>query len=422
MAGTVAAETKSKKIWGLHPNVFFLGLTSLLTDISSEMTFTLVPLFLANVLGTKTAIIGLIGGLSDSTEAVLKIFSGRLSDKLHRPKLLTVCGYSLATIAKPFMYLATSWGAITAIRLTDRVGKGIRVAPRDALIADSSQAEERGRSFGLRQAMDTTGAVLGLALAAVIIYAVQGGGLQLSWESYRWLVLGGIIPAVLAVVVLLIFVQEKERGHSPTPIKSGQERVLPSRSQAPFDTRFKLFLVIIAIFTLGKFSDFFIILRAQHLNVPLIQVVMMLALFNITYALTALPMGILSDKVGRKRLIILGWSIYAIIYLGFALASNIWQIWLLFAGYGLYYGAFEGVGKAFVADLVPEERRGTAYGLYNGVTSLALLPASLIAGWLWGASNPATPFYFGAVVAFLAMFGIMMLVKEPSHPVGTGYG
>lgn len=408
MAETVAAVPERKKIWGVHPNVFFLGLTSLLTDMSSEMIFTLLPLFLSNVLGASTAIIGLIGGLSDSTEAVLRIFSGWLSDKIQRPKLLTVIGYGLATVAKPFMFLASSWAAVTAIRMTDRVGKGIRNSPRDALLADSTSAHKMGHGFGLRQAMDTTGAVLGLSLAALIIYRVQGDGPLLTRASYHWLVLGGIIPAVLAVVVLQIFVQEKRKGDLPGACR--QESACP---KIPFSMRFKIFLAIIGFFTLGKFSDFFVILRAQNIDVSLIQVIMMLVLFNITYALSALPMGILSDKVGRKRLIILGWSIYALIYLGFALASNTWHIWLLFAGYGLYFGAFEGVGKAFVADLAPEDRRGMAYGLYNGVTSLALLPASLIAGWLWDAVNPAAPFYFGAGITFVAMLGIVFLVKEP---------
>lgn len=409
MAETVTAVPERKKIWGVHPNVFFLGLTSLLTDMSSEMIFTLLPLFLSNVLGASTAIIGLIGGLSDSTEAVLRIFSGWLSDKIHRPKLLTVIGYSLATVAKPFMFLASNWAAVTAIRMTDRVGKGIRNSPRDALLADSTSARKMGHGFGLRQAMDTTGAVLGLSLAALIIYRVQGDGPLLTRASYHWLVLGGIIPAVMAVVVLQIFVQEKKQKKT----QDGETSISPSRPQSPFSLKFKIFLAIIAVFTLGRFSDFFVILRAQNIDVSLIQVVMMLVLFNITYALSALPMGILSDKVGRKRLIILGWSIYALIYLGFALASNTWQIWLLFAGYGLYFGAFEGVGKAFVADLAPEDRRGTAYGLYNGVSSFALLPASLIAGWLWDVINPSAPFYFGAGIAFVAMLGIVFLVKEP---------
>ncbi|MDO8578163.1 MAG: MFS transporter, partial [Dehalococcoidales bacterium] len=309
MAETQLTETERRKIWGVHPNVFFLGLTSLLTDTSSEMIFTLLPLFLANVLAAPTAIIGLVGGLSDSTEAIFKIFSGRVSDKIHRPKLLTAMGYSLATVVKPLMLVAGSWGIVTAVRMGDRVGKGVRESPRDALLADSIHAAERGRSFGLRQAMDTTGAVLGLTLSAIIIYAVEGDATQITLKSYHWLIIGGIIPAVLAVAVVLIFVRETRR--SSNDGKHGS----PSPQTTPFDLRFKIFLAILAVFTLGNFSDFFVILRAQHLDIPLIQVVGMLVLFNIVYALTAWPAGILSDRVGRKRLIILGWSIYALIYL-----------------------------------------------------------------------------------------------------------
>ncbi len=410
MSETQLAETEQRKVLGVHPNVFFLGLTSLFTDMSSEMMFTLLPLFLANVLGAGTTVIGLVGGLSDSTEALFKIFSGRLSDKIHRPKLLTALGYSIATIAKPFMFLASNWDAGTIIRMSDPVGKGVRESPRDALLADSINASERGRSFGLRQAMDTFGAVLGLTGAAVIIYLVQGSSaMRLNLQSYRWMISGAIIPAVLAVLVILIFVHETKRKKTSAAAAAEAGRSL----KTPFDKRFKIYLAVIAVFTLGNSSDFFVILRAQDLQVPLVQVVGMLILFNIVYALTALPMGILSDKVGRKRLIILGWSIYALIYLGFALAANVWQTWLLFAGYGIYYGAFAGVGKAFVADLGPAERRGTAYGYYNGVTSLFLLPASLIAGWLWSLISPDAPFFFGTVFAVLATLGIIFLVREP---------
>ncbi len=408
MTEPLNADTGGKKTWGLNPNVFFLGIVSLLTDVSSEMIFTLVPLFLSNVLGAASTVIGLVGGLSDSTEAIFKIFSGWFSDKIGRHKLLAVLGYSISTVAKPFMYLATSWGAVTGIRLGDRVGKGIRTSPRDALIAESVSARERGRGFGLHRAMDTSGAVLGLAIAAIIIYLIQGGGIQLSLKSYQWLVLVGIIPAVLAVVVLLIFVREKK--HSPGDSSQGG---LPLAGvKGGFDVRLKVFLAIMAVFTLGNSSDFFVILRAQNLGAPLIQVVMMLVLFNVTYAVTALPLGILSDRLGRRRVITLGWFVYALVYLGLALASSIWQVWLLFACYGIYYGMVEGVARAFVADLVTEEKRGTAYGLYHGVVGLALLPASLIAGWLWDAVNPAAPFYFGAGLAFLAMLGIMTLIKE----------
>ncbi|MBA7467723.1 hypothetical protein ES707_02944 [subsurface metagenome] len=404
------ADTSGKRIWGLNPNVFFLGIVSLLTDVSSEMIFTLVPLFLANVLKAPFTIIGLIGGLSESVDAIFRIFSGWISDKVGKRKPLAVLGYSISTIAKPFMYLATSWGAVLGVRFSDRVGKGFRSSSRDALIADSVSAEERGKGFGLHRAMDTLGAVLGLAIAAIIIYLVQGGGWQLSLRTYQWIVLVGVAPAVLAVLVLLIFVHEKRRNLSPA--SSSRLGLNLSGLTTGFDARFKVFLGLMAIFTLGNSSDFFIILRAQNLEVSLIQVVLMLVLLNVIEAAVSLPAGLLSDRLGRKRVITLGWFIYALVYLGFALASSPWQIWLLFAGYGIYYGVVEGVARAFVADLVIEEKRGTAYGLYHGVVGITLLPASLLAGWLWQTFSPAAPFYLGAGLAFLAMLGMMALIRE----------
>lgn len=410
MTEVVNVDSSRKRIWGLNPNVFFLGIVSLLTDISSEMIFTLVPLFLCNVLGATTTVVGLVGGLSESTDAIFRIFSGWLSDKIRKRKMLAVWGYSISTVAKPFMYLAGSWGAVLGIRFGDRVGKGVRSSSRDALIADSVGAGERGRGFGLHRAMDTSGAVLGLAIAAIIIYLVQGGGFELALKTYQWMVLVGVVPAVLAVLVLLTFVRERKAESSLAD--GAQSGLSLSGLRAGFDTRFKLFLVIMAVFTLGNSSDFFVILRAQNLEAPLIQVVMMLVLFNATYALTSLPMGMLSDRLGRRRVISAGWFVYAVVYLGFALASSVWHVWLLFACYGIYYGVVEGVARAFVADLVPAEKRGTAYGLYHGVVGLTLLPASLLAGWLWSAISPAAPFYLGAGLAFLAMLGIMALIKE----------
>ena len=409
MKPSIKTYSKQGRIFGLNPNVFFLGMVSLLTDVSSEMIFTLVPLFLSNVLRAPFLAIGLIGGLSESIDAIFRIFSGWFSDKVGKRKPLAVLGYSISTIAKPFMYLAASWGSVLAIRFSDRVGKGIRASPRDALVADSVSAEERGKGFGLHRAMDTFGAVLGLAIAAVIIYLVQGGGLQLNLETYQWLVLVGVVPAVLAILVLVAFVRERERKPSPGSSHGG---LTLNRFPGGFDTRFKVFLAIMAVFTLGNSSDFFVILRAQNLEAPLIHVVLMLVLFNATYMATSLPAGMLSDRLGRRLVITMGWFIYALVYLGFALTTDLWQVWLLFAAYGVYYGVVEGVARAFVADLVVEEKRGTAYGLYHGVVGLTLLPASLIAGWLWQAFSPAAPFFFGAALAFLAMLGSMALVRE----------
>jgi MFS family permease len=404
------SRSEQKKVFGLSPNIFFLGLVSLMTDISSEMIFTLIPLFLSNVLGAATTIIGFIGGLSESTDAIFRIVSGWVSDRIGRRKPLALMGYGISTLAKPFMYLASSWGAVLAIRFSDRLGKGIRSSPRDALVADSVSVEKRGRGFGLHRAMDTFGAALGLAIAAVIIYQVQGGGLELGLETYQWLVLVGIVPAVLAVLVLFFFVGEGKR--KPSATVTSQKSLGWRGLISGFDIRFKLFLAVMAVFTLGNSSDFFVILRAQNLEAPLVQVTLMLVLFNVTYAAVSWPAGRLSDKLGRRRIITIGWAIYALVYLGFAVSNSLWQIWLLFAAYGVYYGIVEGVARAFVADLVPAEKRGTAYGLFHGVVGLTLLPASLIAGWLWDTVNPAAPFYFGAGLAFLAMLGLMGLVRE----------
>jgi len=411
MPAPVAKKASPRNIWGFHPNVFFLGLVSLLTDVSSEMIFTLVPLFVKNVLGGGGIIVGLIGGLSESFDAILRIFSGRISDHFRKRKILAIIGYGFSTLVKPFMLFATAWGGVLGVRFGDRVGKGIRSSPRDALIADSVSAETRGKGFGIHRAMDSSGAVLGLAAAAIIIYALQGSGPLLTNDTYRWLVIVGIVPAVLAVIILIGFVREKALPSSaPTKTVSAA----PAVKKQEFSGQFKLFLLIMGIFTLGNSSDFFIVLRAQNLKVDVLEITLMLVLFNLTYALISIPAGMLSDKFGRRKVIIIGWMVYALVYLGFALATSVWSIWVLFAAYGIYYGIVEGVAKAYVADLVPAERRGTAYGYYQGVVGLMLLPASVLAGWLWDLNpdNPAAPFYLGAGLAFLAMLGFLLLLKE----------
>jgi len=400
-----------RRIFRLHPNVFFLGLVSLLTDVSSEMIFTLVPLFLRNVLGSPTTVVGLVGGVSESADALFRIASGWISDRIGRRKLLAVLGYGISTLVKPFMYPASNWGAVLAIRFGDRIGKGVRSSSRDALIADSVSARERGRGFGLHRAMDTAGAVIGLAVAALIVYLVQGDGYELTHQTYRWMVIIGSIPAAVAVLVLVTLVHERRRRSLSRPSQMGETAPVGGLS-----TRFKVFLGITAVFTLGNSSDFFVILRAQDIQAPLVQVAMMLVLHNATYALSAVPMGMLSDRLGRQRVIIIGWTLYALVYVGFALASAVWHVWVLFAAYGVYYGVVEGVARAFVADLVRAEQRGTAYGLYHGVVGLSLLPASVLAGWVWDTISPAAPFYLGAGLAFVAMVALLTLIREHPRP------
>ena len=392
------------KAFGVSRNVFFLGWVSFLTDVSSEMVFNLMPLFLFNVLGAGTAIIGVIEGLGDSAATMLKIASGWLSDRLGRRKGLTTLGYALSTVAKPFLYIANVWSAVLAVRLADRAGKGIRTSPRDALVADSTSAEEMGRGFGFHRAMDTFGAVAGIAGAVAIVFLIQRGEWLLSRDTFQMAVIIGIIPAVLAVLLLIFFVHERRA------LRPLREKASTAAGKG-FDKRFKIFLGIIVLFTLGNSATAFLILRAQDIGFSVVHILLMLVLFNLVYASISYPSGILSDRLGRRRLIIVGWSIYALTYLGFALASAAWHVILLFASYGLYYGAAEGVTRAFVADMVPEERRGAAYGLYHGAVGFALLPASVIAGVLWQAISPEATFYFGAAMAGTAMLGFALLIR-----------
>ena len=410
------AVMERKKVFGLNPNVFFLGMVSLLTDVSSEMIFTLLPLFLANVLGTTTVVIGFIEGVAESTASLLKVVSGWISDKLGKRKFLAIVGYGISTVAKPFMYIATTWGLVFGVRFADRLGKGVRTAPRDALVADSVAPEERGKGFGIHRAMDTSGAALGLVIAAAVVFLLQRGSLELARGTYQWLVLVGIVPAVLALF-MFAFVRESSRGPGSQASSISTESQLYSEkvsvgARAGFDNRFKFFLGIMFLFSLGNSSDAFLILRAQDLGNSTLYILIMLVLFNVTYAAIATPAGVISDKLGRRKVLILGWGVYVLVYLGFAAASTSLQVWLLFVLYGLYYGLAEGVARAFVADLVPEDRRGTAYGLFHGVVGIALFPASVIAGWLWQTINPATPFYFGAGLASLAMLGLVVLIRE----------
>lgn len=391
---------KNSLLKNLPRNVWVVTATSFLTDISSEMIVNLVPLFLSNVLGARTSVIGLIEGLAETTASLMKLYSGWLSDKLGKRKWLTVFGYGLSTVAKPFLYFASAWGWVLGVRFADRMGKGIRTAPRDALVAGSVDNKQRGLAFGLHRAGDTAGAFLGLLLAAVILWLTQSGSAALTRGAFQVIVLVSIIPAVLAVIVLAVGAREI--------VPAGPGSRVPRFSLHGLDGRFKWFLLAVVLFTLGNSSDAFIVLRGQERGLTVLQVMGMLMTFNFIYASLAGPLGALSDKVGRRKLIIGGWLAYGLVYLGFALSQTGWQVWALYALYGLYYAAVEGTAKALVADLVPDEKRGTAYGLYNAAIGLTALPASLIAGllwqglWTWPGLGAAAPFFFGAGMALLA--------------------
>ncbi len=385
----------------LPRNVWVLSLASFLRDVASEMLVHLVPLFLANVLGVRISIIGVIEGIAETTASLVKIYSGWLSDKLGRRKGLTVAGYGLAALATPLLLIARSWPGILLYRFLDRFGKGIRTAPRDALIADSIKPEQRGISFGLHRAADSGGAFVGLLLAMLLVWKLQAGSLALSETTFRIIVLWSLIPATLAVVVIALGVREIRK---PRPAQA------PTFSLRGFSQPFRRFLLVIILFTLSNSSDAFLVLRTQSAGASVLMILAIIALFNLVYTLLAGPAGALSDRIGRRKVIVAGWLLYALVYLGFAGASQIWQFWLLYAMYGVYYAFTEGVAKAFVADLVPEtERRGTAYGVYNGAIGLTLLPASVLAGILWqgigdwSGLGPAAPFLFGSALSIVAV-------------------
>jgi MFS family permease len=362
------------------------------------------------VLGAGTAVIGLIEGIAEATASLTKVFSGSLSDRFGRRKGLTVTGYLLSTLAKPFLYFANSWQVVLGVRFTDRLGKGIRTSPRDALLADSISSKQRGLAFGLHRAADTAGAFVGLGIAASIIWLSQAAAAELSRSTFQKLVVASVIPAALAVVVLILGVREVAIKNTA----QGADQTVWSNWKA-LGRSYSQFLFIIALFTLGNSSDAFIILRGQERGLSLLQVMGMLLTFNAVYALLSSPAGALSDRIGRMHLLLGGWAVYALVYLGMAQASRGWQIWLFFALYGVYYALTEGVARAMVADLVDQEQRGTAYGLFHAMVGLMAFPASLVAGILWqgvagwpglGAS---APFYFGAALALAASLLLVWL-------------
>ncbi len=393
------AKPEKASIFSLPRNVWAVSLTSFFMDVSSEMVINILPLFLANVLGVKTDIIGVIEGLADATASVLKLFSGLMSDKVGGRKWWAVVGYAFSALSKPFFYIATTWELVAATRWADRVGKGIRTAPRDALVADSIDERHRGLAFGFHRAADTGGAMVGLLIALLVIWLAQANQELLKASTFRTIVLISIVPAVLAVLALALIARD-------VPVQS--QRAAPKFAFRGLGRPFLVFLGIVSLFTLGNSSDAFLVLRAQNLGITVTGVLIMLVMFNLIYSLISTPAGSLSDRIGRRRLIISGWLVYAAIYFGFALAHSAWQVWILYVVYGLYYGMAYGTANAFVADLVPEQLRGTAYGTYNAIIGILAFPASLIAGLLWQGAGawqgfgPSAPFLFGATLALIA--------------------
>jgi MFS family permease len=392
-------------------NVYVTTIGSLLTDISTEMVVYLVPLFLAGVLKASTPLIGLIEGVAETTAALSKLASGYLSDRIGNRKWLAVSGYALSLFVKPLLAIATTWSMVFAARFGDRLGKGIRTAPRDALIADSIDAPRRGAAFGFQRAGDTLGAFIGLAIAIAVIFWSQQNSLDLDRNTFAMIVWLSMIPAAAAVLVLAFGLEERRR---PTVVSSGAPSPKINLSLASFEPRFRLALLSVALFTLGNSADAFIVLLAQDRGASVLTTLLMILLFNGVYTIFAQPFGKWSDRVGRLRVIRLGWGFYALLYLGFALSNAVWQIAVLWALYGLYYALTEGALKSLVADLVPSAQRGVGYGWLNSTIGLMALPASLIAGFLWQAIAPSAAFLFGAGMAGIALL-IMARIKPISQ-------
>jgi MFS family permease len=401
----------------LGRNVIGLGAVSFFTDVSTEMIYPLLPVFLAGVLGANASFIGAIEGAAETTASLLKLLSGWWSDKVSSRKPFVVVGYLIASIVRPFTAVTHSASQVLAIRVTDRVGKGIRSSARDALLADSAPPEARGRAFGFHAAADNAGAVLG-PLVAFFILRLHGVGVpdasghllprdEHAMRNVFWL---SAIPAAIAMIVLIVVVRDIPRREAAKGAEAGGSTTL--------GRRFWAYLVVVLLFTLGNSTDAFLLLRANQLGVPVALAPILWALLNFVKSATGTYGGQLSDTIGRKPLIVGGWLLYAAVYFAFAWAGAPWQAWALFAVYGIFYGMTEGTEKALVADIVPLARRGAAFGWYNLAIGLGALPASLIFGWIWDRSGSASAFVFGATLALVA--AIMMALVAPSPQRGRG--
>jgi len=389
----------TEQVRRLHPNIWAVSLTSFFMDISSEMVINILPIYLLNVLGVRISFIGVIEGVAESIASLIKLFSGWLSDRIHTRKWLAVTGYAISAISKPFYLIAGSWFGVAFIRWADRFGKGIRTAPRDALVADSVDVDNRGLAFGLQRAADTAGAFIGILIALLIVWFMQSVSTSLQQNTFRIIVLASLLPAILAVLILAFSARDIVQSSENKPTKF---------AFLTLGEPFIAFLIITGIFELGNSADAFLVLRAQERGLSVVGVLAMLLVFNLVYALVATPAGRLSDRVGRSKIVFYGWILYAVVYLGFGFARTAWQVVICYMMYGLYYGLAYGTAKALVADLVSSNVRGTAYGSYNAVLGILALPASIIAGILWqglggwAGFGPAAPFLFGAAMSLLA--------------------
>ncbi|HEY2378472.1 MAG TPA: MFS transporter [Gemmatimonadaceae bacterium] len=382
----------------LSRNVYALTAVSFFTDVSSEMIYPLLPAFLTITLGASASFLGAIEGAAETTAALLKLASGWWSDRVQRRKPLVLAGYAIASIMRPLVALARSAAQVLVIRVSDRVGKGIRNSPRDALIADSVDASNRGRAFGFNRTGDHAGGVVGPLIAFALV----------EWRhvALRTVFWWAVLPGALAVLTVVFGVKEVPR---PTVAVTSHQQPTTTSRQQPLGGRFWAVLGVILLFTLGNSTDAFLLLRAQQLGVPVAFAPILWAFLHVVKSLSSTPGGALSDRVGRKPLLVAGWLLYALVYFGFGRASAHWHAWALFGVYGVFFGLTEGSERALVTDMVPSARRGTAFGWYNLTIGVGALPASIIFGALWDRLGSRQAFDFGASLALAAAMGIAVI-------------
>ena len=401
----------------LSGNVFALSLVSLLNDTSSDIIYPLLPAFLALTLGASPMIIGIIEGLAESVAAFLKLFSGYLSDKFDSRKLPVFLGYSLASITRPLLAFVGSWQQVLFVRVADRAGKGIRGAPRDAIIAASVPEDKRGLAFGFNRAADHLGAVIGPIVAFILLSYFASDTNNPTAQEYQQVFLFASVPVVIGLFVIVFFVKE-----TPKEISTVIEQPKIKLSLKEFDGNFKRFLIVIAIFTLSNSTDAFLLLRTEQAGIaPAVLPLLWMGL-HLSKVFSSLIFGDLSDRIGRKTLIFSGWILYALVYAGFAFVSQAWQTWALFLIYGVYFGLTEGVEKALVADLVPKGKRGTAYGFYNLAFSITVFPASIIFGAIWTTFGAEAAFSTSALISVCAAVLLLTIQTKTIQDSGVIQG
>lgn len=389
-------QTKNK----MFRNIIFLGLVSFFADISSEMVYPLIPLYLTAAFGATPVLVGIIEGIAESIASLLKVFSGYISDKYNRKKPIAFLGYASGLLYKLALLFAGSWVGILGARIIDRFGKGIRTAPRDVMVAESSEKSQMGKSFGIHKALDMTGSAIGILLSFILLKNLGTG-------AYKTVFAVSVIP-VLFALGMFFFIKEKRTAREARP------REFFWKNIKNLNRNLKLYLFVAFLFTLGNSSNTFLLLKANDVGFSDTSVILLYFVYNITSALLAIPFGKRSDKVGRKKVLVLGYVVFSFVYLGFAFATEKWMLVAAFILYGFYTAMVAGVERAFISEIAPAELKGTMLGLHSTLVGVALLPASVIAGGLWDVFGSAAPFVFGATLSAVSAVILGLFFKTKS--------